>query len=78
MLPPHDPPGQPLIIRWQTRHEALVEDAAGSPIVRLALTPDDEPDITFLVEPSTFEERARLCSALSWAVIEHVRGGQGR
>jgi hypothetical protein len=78
MLEPHAPPGRPLIIRWQTLQEAIVETADGSPIARLTMTADGEPELTLLIEPTTLEERARLCSALAWAVIEHVRGEQGR
>jgi hypothetical protein len=78
MLEAHEPPGQPLVIRWQSLHEAIVESADGALIAQLMLVPGGEPDVTLLIEPATFEERARLCSALAWAVIEHARGEQGR
>jgi hypothetical protein len=74
MLDPYVPPGSPFIIRWQDRHQAIVEAADGSSIARLHLPPGGEPEVTLLAEPTTFEERARLCSALAWAVIEHTRG----
>lgn len=78
MLPSHDPPGRPFIIRWQTPLEAIVATADDSPIAHLTMVPGSEPEVTLLIEPGTFEERALLCSALAWAVIEHVRGKHGR
>jgi hypothetical protein len=75
MLESHAPPGQPFIIRWQTPNEAIVATADDSPIAHLIMIPGGEPEVRLLTEPATFEERALLCSALAWAVIENVRGG---
>jgi len=75
MIESHAPPGQPFIIRWQGAHEAIIETADGSPLARLQLPTGGEPEVTTLVESATFEDRALICSALAWAVIEHVRGG---
>jgi hypothetical protein len=75
MIESHAPPGQPFIIRWETAHEAIVATADGTSLARLSLPPGGEPEVTTLMESATFEERALICSALAWAVIEHVRGG---
>jgi hypothetical protein len=75
MLDSHEPPGQPFVIRWLASNEAIVATADEQPIARLTMIPGGEPEVALLIEPATFEERARLCSALAWAVIEHVRGG---
>lgn len=75
MLEPYAPPGQPFIIRWSAAHEALIESTDGTPLARLLLPPGGEPEVTSLQESATYEDRALLCSALAWAVIEHVRGG---
>ena len=75
MIESHAPPGQPFIIRWESPHEAIVASADGTPLARLHLPPGGEPEVTTLVESATFEDRALICSALAWAVIEHVRGG---
>jgi hypothetical protein len=75
MIESHAPPGQPFIIRWQDANAAVIENTDGTPLARLHLPPDGEPEVTTLVESATFEDRALICSALAWAVIEHVRGG---
>jgi len=78
MLEPHAPPGQPLVIRWHGPHDAIIGAADGGPLARLTIIPGGEPEVALLAEPATFEERALLCGALAWAVIEHTRGGGGR
>jgi hypothetical protein len=75
MIEPYAPPGQPFVIRWETAQEAIIATADGAPLARLRLPPGGEPQVTTLLESATFEDRALLCSALAWAVIEHVRGG---